>query len=100
MDTVKKNEVELDVDNARKLGLLFLSKQQRKDFYADIGLAFSVLILSRLSTVLTTEQMTSLEQYIETEPKVDQLMQHISEHYLVAQEIIAEELNSLHTQFE
>ncbi len=63
------------------LGIDALSIEEQSAFLAEVGEVILQTALVRLVESITDEQQHALEQYLETSPEPDVLMQHLFEHF-------------------
>jgi hypothetical protein len=72
------------------LGIDTLSPEEQASFLSEVGDVIFQTSLVRLATDLAPEQQQSLEQYLDTEPEPEVLMQHLLEHYKEFKRILEE----------
>lgn len=75
---------------AKLLGIDTLSLEEQSAFLAEVGDVVLQTALVRLITNLTEEQQQALEQYLDSQPEPEVLLQHLLEHYKNFTEILEE----------
>lgn len=73
---------------AKVLGIDTLPLEEQAAFLSEVGDTIFETSLVRLVAELSPEQLQALEQYLETEPEPEVLMQHLLEHYKSFQVIL------------
>lgn len=66
---------------AKVLGIDSLPIEEQAAFLAEVGDVIFETSLVRLVTDLSDEQEQALEEYLDTEPEPEVLLQHLLEHY-------------------
>lgn len=75
---------------AHVLGIDSLSVEEQAAFLSEVGDVIFETSLLRLVTNLSNEQQQALEEYLDTEPEPEILLQHLLEHYKEFQTILEE----------
>jgi hypothetical protein len=82
----------LEKDISTTVGLGVLSEAEQETYIEQIGETILDAALLRLVVGLSDEQATALNYYLETEPPLEVLLQHLSEHYPDFEAILIEEI--------
>lgn len=75
------NQTVLQKDITKELGLDGLTDEEKVVFLNNIGDTVLEAALLRLVASLTADQQQALEQFLETEPEPEVLLQHLLEHH-------------------
>jgi len=73
---------------ASVLGIDTLSEEEQASFLGEVGDVIFETSLVRLCTDLSEDQQQALEEYLDTEPEPEVLLQHLLEHYKEFQTIL------------
>ncbi len=71
----------LKKDIATTMDIQSLSTKDQAAFLAEVGDVILETSLMRFSSILSEPQHVALQEYLETEPEPDVLMNHLVEHY-------------------
>ncbi len=66
---------------SKLLGIETLSPEEQSAFLTEVGDVIFQTSLVRLVSGLSDEQQQALEDYVDTEPEPEVLLQHLLEHY-------------------
>jgi len=80
----------LEQNIAQVLGIDTLSPEEQASFLAEVGDTIFQSSLVRLVSSLSEDQQFAFEQYIDTEPEPEVLLQHMLEHYTEFKTILEE----------
>lgn len=72
------------------LGIDSLSEQEQAAFLSEVGDVIFQTSLVRLVSSLTDDQQHALEEYLDTEPEPEVLLEHLLSHYQAFQAILEE----------
>jgi len=72
------------------LGIDSLSEQEQAAFLSEVGDVIFQTSLVRLVSSLTEDQQHALEEYLDTEPEPEVLLEHLLSHYKAFQTILEE----------
>lgn len=82
----------LQQDITDSLGLLALSDEEKVVFLSEIGDVVLESALIRLAEELSPDQELALEQFLDTNPEPDTLMNHLLTHHQNFESILTEEI--------
>lgn len=84
----------LTKDISELIGLPDLSEDEQAMILNKVGATIIDSVILRMSAELTDEQQEALEQYLETNPEPEVLLEHLSKHYQIFNQILEEEIKA------
>lgn len=82
----------LTKDISELIGLNELKEEEQVMLLSSIGATIMDAVIMRLSAELSAEKQEALEQYLDTDPEPEVLLDHLSKHYQSFNQILNEEI--------